>query len=209
MKNKRFIYILLAIILLAGFLYLRNSSSEAGGAINSLASDTLTVISDSTEAVEVSPDEAQESDLDSTETVQDGEDISLAPAGDDGTAPVEETIAEDGVYDSKEDVALYIHIYGKLPSNFITKKEAIQAGWSGNGGDKLDKYCPGKCIGGDYFGNYENKLPKAPGRKWAECDIDTLGAKNRGIKRIVFSTDGFIYYTKDHYDTFELLYEEP
>ena len=140
---------------------------------------------------------------------QDGEDIPLAPSEDDGTAPEEETIDEDGVYDSKEDVALYIHTYGKLPSNYITKAEAKEAGWSGNGGDKLDKYCPGKCIGGDYFGNYEGLLPKASGRKWTECDIGTLGAKNRGVKRIVFSNDGLIYYTGNHYDSFELLYGEP
>ena len=209
MKNKRFIYILLAIVLLAGFLYLRNSSGEVGGSINSYVDNTLTVIADSTEAVEIPPEEAQASDPASAETGQDGADISLASDENGQSAPEEKVIDEDGVYDSKEDVALYIHTYGKLPSNFITKKEATKAGWSGSGSDKLDKYCPGKCIGGDYFGNYEGKLPKASGRKWAECDIDTLGAKNRGIKRIIFSNDGLIYYTEDHYETFELLYGNP
>ena len=58
------------------------------------------------------------------------------------------------------------------------------------------------------FGNYEGLLPEADGRTYAECDIDTLGADSRGAKRIVFSNDGLIYYTEDHYETFELLYGE-
>ena len=119
-------------------------------------------------------------------------------------APAEETaLDEDGSYTTKEDVALYIHTYGHLPPNFITKKEAQAAGWSGG---SLDRVLPGMCIGGDYFGNYEGQLPKAKGRKWTECDINTLGAKSRGAERIVFSNDGLIYYTPDHYESFELLY---
>jgi hypothetical protein len=110
-----------------------------------------------------------------------------------------------GSYTTKEDVALYIYLYGELPCNFITKKEALDLGWVGG---SLEGYAPGMCIGGDRFGNYEGILPSAPGRKWTECDIDTLGAKSRGAKRIVFSNDGLIYYTDDHYETFELLYGE-
>lgn len=109
----------------------------------------------------------------------------------------------NGTYTSRDDVALYIHQYGKLPSNFITKAEAQKLGWSGGG---LEKYAPGKSIGGDRFGNYEGKLPKKTGRTYTECDIDTLGASSRGAKRIVFSNDGLVYYTDDHYNTFTLLY---
>ena len=118
----------------------------------------------------------------------------------------EETAApidENGTYTSKEDVALYIRTYGKLPSNFITKKEAESLGWSGG---SLEPYAPGKCIGGSRFGNYEGLLPEAKGRTYTECDIDTLGASSRGAKRIVFSNDGLIYYTDDHYESFTLLY---
>lgn len=64
------------------------------------------------------------------------------------------------------------------------------------------------CIGGDRFGNYEGVLPDAQGRTWTECDIDTLHASKRGAKRIIFSNDGLIYYTEDHYESFELLYGE-
>lgn len=113
-------------------------------------------------------------------------------------------IAEDGSYTSKDDVALYLHTYGKLPQNFMTKKEAQALGWPGGG---LDDYVYGACIGGDKFGNYEGTLPEASGRQYYECDIDTMHAAKRGAKRIVFSNDGLIYYTEDHYNTFELLYE--
>lgn len=115
------------------------------------------------------------------------------------------TLSEDGSYTSKEDVALYIHLYGHLPSNFITKKEAENLGWNGG---SLEPFAPGKCIGGNHFGNYEGLLPQKAGRSYTECDIDTLGAARRGAKRIVFSNDGLIYYTEDHYNSFELLYGE-
>ena len=113
-------------------------------------------------------------------------------------------IKEDGIYDSKEDVALYIHTYGKLPKNYITKAEAEALGWPGN--RKLDDYAKDKCIGGDYFGNMEGLLPTKKGRKYTECDIDTLHKKERGVKRIVFSNDGLIFYTDDHYEHFTQLY---
>ena len=118
----------------------------------------------------------------------------------------EDVIAPDGTYTTKEDVSLYIYTYGHLPSNFMTKKEAQALGWPGGG---LDGYADNMCIGGDRFGNYEGLLPDAEGRKWTECDIDTLNADSRGPKRIVFSNDGLIYYTGDHYESFELLYGEP
>lgn len=113
------------------------------------------------------------------------------------------SIDEDGIYTSKEDVALYIHTFGKLPSNFITKNEAKKLGWEGG---SLEKFAPGKCIGGSFYGNYEGILPED--HTYHECDVDTLGAKSRGEKRLVYSSDGLIYYTEDHYQSFELLYGE-
>lgn len=110
----------------------------------------------------------------------------------------------DGSYTAKEDVALYLHTYGCLPSNFLTKSEARKLGWEGGG---LEAFAPGMCIGGDRFGNYEGLLPED--RDYRECDIDTLGRDSRGAKRIVFSEDGLIYYTEDHYESFVLLYGEP
>ena len=115
-----------------------------------------------------------------------------------------ESIDEDGSYTTREDLALYIHTYGHLPDNFVTKEEARSAGWEGGG---LDDVLPGMCIGGDRFGNREGLLPEATGRSWTECDVNTLHAKSRGAERIVFSNDGLIYYTGNHYDSFELLYD--
>lgn len=117
------------------------------------------------------------------------------------------TLDPDGTYDTKEEVALYIHLYGKLPSNFMTKSEARKQGWNGSGA--LSNTLPGKCIGGDVFQNREGLLPKKAGRTWQECDIGTLSSSSRGARRIVFSNDGLVYYTKDHYKSFELLYGEP
>jgi guanyl-specific ribonuclease Sa len=150
----------------------------------------------------------------------DGEALTNAPnATADATAQAEKTadpsaaltaeqatLDEAGTYTSKEDVSLYLNTYGHLPDNFITKSAARTLGWSGGG---LDDYDYGKCIGGDRFGNNEGLLPEARGRQYYECDIDTLHKDSRGAKRIVFSNDGLIYYSGDHYDSFELLYGEP
>ena len=111
----------------------------------------------------------------------------------------------DGWYYSAEDVALHLITYGELPENFITKSEARELGWEGG---SVQRYKEGAAIGGDKFGNREGILPKASGRQYYECDIDTDGASSRGAKRIVFSNDGLIYYTEDHYESFILLYGE-
>ena len=121
-----------------------------------------------------------------------------------GSEGQEGRIRESGTYDSKDEVALYIHTYNKLPSNYITKAQARKLGWSGG---SLEKYAKGKCIGGDRYGNYEGRLPKN-GSSYHECDIDTLGRSSRGAKRIVYSTKGSIYYTDDHYKSFTELYDE-
>lgn len=115
-------------------------------------------------------------------------------------------VTEDGEYTSKDEVALYLHLYNHLPSNFIKKQDAQDLGWVSNQGN-LHKVAPGKSIGGDRFGNYENLLPTKKGRQYFECDIDFDGTY-RNAKRIIFSNDGLIYYTDDHYETFTLLYGE-
>ena len=118
--------------------------------------------------------------------------------------PAPETLDEKGSYSSMQEVADYIHTYGKLPSNYITKNKARDLGWESSEGN-LWEVAPGMSIGGDRFGNYEGLLPEANGRKWTECDIDFDGGFRNG-KRIVFSNDGLIYYTDDHYESFTQLY---
>lgn len=107
-------------------------------------------------------------------------------------------------YTSEEEVAAYLHEYGELPPNFISKTKAKKAGWIPSEGN-LEEVCPGMSIGGSVFYNDDGKLPDAEGRTWHECDIDYDGGM-RGPERIVWSTDGLIYYTPDHYETFEQLY---
>ena len=113
-------------------------------------------------------------------------------------------VVEDGTYNTKEEVAAYIHMFGHLPSNYISKKEAERLGWDNREGN-LDEVAPGMSIGGGKFGNYEGLLPEKKGRKYYECDINYTGGY-RGPERIVFSDDGLIFYTADHYKTFEQLY---
>lgn len=114
------------------------------------------------------------------------------------------SVEKDGRYTTPEDVAEYIHTFGTLPSNFITKKEAQKLGWDNKKGNLWD-VTDQMSIGGDYFGNYEGLLPEADGRKYTECDVNYEGGY-RGGERIVFSNDGLIFYTDDHYESFTQLY---
>lgn len=120
---------------------------------------------------------------------------------DDGIA-----VEKNGEYTDKEHVAAYLHKYGELPKNYITKKEAEELGWVSSQ-KNLWKVAPGMSIGGSYFGNYEGLLPEKKGRDYYECDIDYNGG-GRNAKRIIYSNDGLIYYTDDHYESFTLLYGE-
>ena len=167
--------------------------------------EVLNDTEEDTESAALPASEAQEPAEEASEEPAQASDQETAAEEPAEAAAETPAIGEDGVYTTKGDVALYLHTYGHLPSNFITKKEAEKLGWSGG---SLEPYAPGKCIGGSHFGNYEGILPEKDGRSYTECDIDTLGADKRGAKRIVFSNDGLIYYTEDHYETFELLYGE-
>ncbi len=146
--------------------------------------------------------------------LDEGQQVAASASAQDETTPEPEATAtetqtspdEHGAYTTKADVAAYLVAYGHLPENFISKDDARALGWDGGG---LDDVAYGKCIGGDRFGNYEGLLPDASGRMYTECDIDTLHENSRGAKRIVFSNDGLIYYTSDHYESFTLLYGNP
>ena len=162
-----------------------------------LAADVLTAVLE-TQSEETTVDEINE-------TSSDTEDYREILPEETSTEQVS-SISEDGTYTSKEEVAAYLHEYGHLPSNFITKKAAKKLGWVSNEGN-LNEVAPGMSIGGDYFGNYEGILPETNDRDYYECDIDFDGTYRNG-KRIVYSNDGLIYYTEDHYETFELLYGE-
>ena len=116
-------------------------------------------------------------------------------------------VEADGWYDTLEEVAVYLDAYDELPDNFLTKKEAQRRGWSSSRGNLWD-VAYGCSIGGDRFGNYEGILPEAKGRTWTECDIGFDGGY-RGAARIVFSNDALMYYTDDHYASFERIVVVP
>ena len=159
-------------------------------------------IGEDTQGTAVDPDQGTRAE---TSAVTETDDPGTEKTEADEPSGSELYIDPEGVYTSKDDVALYIYLYGELPDNFMTKSEAQKLGWEGG---SLEPFAPGMCIGGDRFGNYEGLLPEADGRSYKECDIDTLYATSRGAKRIVYSNDGLIYYTEDHYESFELIYPE-
>lgn len=101
---------------------------------------------------------------------------------------------------SPEFVASVLRKTGKLPDRFLSKKEARKLGWVPEQGN-LNEVAPGKSIGGDRFGNYEGKLPAQKGRSYREADVHD-SPERRGAERLVFSNDGLIFYTPDHYKTF-------
>ena len=89
---------------------------------------------------------------------------------------------------------------GHLPPRWLTKDAAERAGW--RPGLDLCAAARGHAIGGDRFGNREHRLPERRGRAWHEADLD-FACGRRGAKRLLWSSDGLVYVTVDHYETFE------
>ena len=129
---------------------------------------------------------------------------SAAAAGAGAAFAADVSVSEDGTYTDKDHVALYLHLYQKLPANYVSKTKAKKAGWDAEKGNLWD-VCPGKSIGGGTFYNDDGLLPEKSGRTWKECDIDYAGGY-RGAKRICYSNDGLVFYTDDHYQSFTQLY---
>ena len=121
-------------------------------------------------------------------------------------AITDELLVEYGQwYSEPDEVALYLHAFAELPFNYLTKSEARSLGWDSASGNLWD-VAPGMSIGGDRFGNREGLLPDARDRTWYECDVNYQGGY-RGAERLLFSDDGLIYYSGDHYASCELLYD--
>lgn len=98
-------------------------------------------------------------------------------------------------YFKREDVALYLRTYQSLPVNYLTKEAAKKENWT-------TASAPGRIIGGDVFANREGLLPKKKGRRYFEADLMSGYQEHRGPERLVYSNDGLIFYTPDHYDHF-------
>ena len=203
-KRKRSLALTLALLLSFSLFGCTTEELETAGEIIGTVADIADAVTqeESTEGDQIAEDPEEEmtelpvedSDL-PAEPEQEPEQEEPAPQP---IEPEEEepAIDYDGVYTSKEDVALYLRTYGELPRNFMTKNEARKLGWSGGG---LDDYAQDMCIGGDTFGNREGLLPEGD---YTECDLNTLGKDSRGAERLVFSDDGRYYHTEDHYESF-------
>ena len=120
-KLRRSLPLLILILVLAFFLYpAGNNPASPAAAPAAETVDTLNLVSS------VSPSSAPASSGKESGQTSPGSGTTAVSAKDE-----EELLPEDGSYTTKEDVALYLHQYGHLPSNFITKKEAREAGWPG------------------------------------------------------------------------------
>lgn len=107
-------------------------------------------------------------------------------------------------YSTPEEVAAYLNDYKELPVNFIRKNEAMKKGWDNKKGN-LWEVTEKMSIGGDKFGNREKIVPDKSGRQWYECDVNYQGGY-RGAERILYSNDGLIFYSNDHYQSATQLY---
>ena len=98
-------------------------------------------------------------------------------------------------------VVKYLKEHGELPDYYITKSEAKSLGWVPSKGN-LCEVAPGKAIGGDIWTNRQKSLPTKSGRKYFEADLN-YNCGNRNADRVVFSNDGLVFVTFDHYRSFE------
>ena len=163
--------------------------------------DNYETAEESTNTLEIITDAEDESDRSNTQLpVETEEDKTEAETEAENTEEVA-AITEDGEYSTPEEVADYIHTYGHLPSNYISKSKAENLGWDSSLGNLWD-VAPGKSIGGNKFGNYEGILPKG---NYRECDVNYEGGY-RGAERLIYDDQGHVYYTNDHYETFTQLY---
>ncbi len=195
---KKLLSLLLALLLLFG---MTGCSDELTDAALDLAVDMILESENSQPSPDI-PDNGPVTDYSDTSNSYEENDLPYT----DGLPEESFTpLDEDGWYYSADDVSLYLYTYGCLPDNYITKDEAEDLGWTRG---SVEPYAPGYAIGGDIFYNREGLLPRESGRTYYECDIDTDGYHSRGSRRIVFSNDGLIYYTDDHYQSFVLLYGE-
>lgn len=108
-----------------------------------------------------------------------------------------ENSIEELTYETK--VISYVKSNHKLPDYYLTKSEAKNQGWIASKGNLCD-VLHGKAIGGDKFSNREKQLPK--GEQYYEADVN-YNCGNRGADRIVFTKNGEVWLTKNHYKSFE------
>lgn len=190
-KKKMILWavIIIGVLIAAYFLWKSNSGGDSGAS---------TPAPGELETMETTARQDGSSDTGTTEKQTDLPTEKPTEARDTTAEPF---VVESETYSDKEHVAAYLNEFGHLPANYISKNKADNTpNWQKNG----------YYIGGDRFGNYEGRLPKKSGRTYYECDLsysnNNIKKGNRGTKRLVYSNDGLIFYTEDHYESFTQLY---
>ncbi|MGB9096862.1 ribonuclease domain-containing protein [Erwinia sp.] len=120
------------------------------------------------------------------------------------TASQTDSSSDISTLTEQQRVADYLHQHQRLPGYYLTKGEARKQGWEPSKGN-LCKTLPGRAIGGDRFSNREKVLPEKQGRRWFEADVN-YDCGRRGSDRMLYSSDGLIYVTKDHYRHVDQVY---
>jgi len=119
-----------------------------------------------------------------------------------------DAILETGIYTTKDSVAAYIYLFHKLPSNYVNKAtgQTLYEDVTGNAFSRWN-FNPwtllGVMIGGDVYRNDNGSLPSE--NSYRECDVDYHDS-SRGTKRLVYTLNGIVYYTANHYDNFAKIY---
>lgn len=114
--------------------------------------------------------------------------------------PINPNLKDDiSVITKAETVISYVKTNHHLPDFYLTKNEAKKQGWNPSKGN-LCEVLPGKAIGGDYFNNREKQLPSS--EKYFEADVN-YNCGNRNADRIIFTKNGDVYLTTDHYKSFQ------
>ena len=115
------------------------------------------------------------------------------------TVPLDAVQAGSATKDRKNGADSWIKQFDELPEYYITEAELLKLGW--RRGKSPAKYAPGKMATMGIYLNGNKHLPTAPGRIWYEADINYYSGK-RNRHRLLWSNDGLIFVTYDHYETF-------
>lgn len=189
-----------------------SSSSEkslSSSSQESVSSSSDEIDSSSSQRIDSSSSESQSSS--SSATSSSSESIESSSSVD--IYDIYEAVEESGVYTTKDSVAAYLCKFDKLPSNYVGKNEGKDL-YESSTGNTFSKWnfnpwtTIGVMIGGDDFNNYASDPDyyheNLPEGSYSEADVDYSGS-NRGTKRLIYQSGCIIYYTADHYETFDLL----
>lgn len=189
-----------------------SSSSEkslSSSSQESVSSSSDEIASSSSQRIDSSSSESQSSS--SSETSSSSESIESSSSVD--IYDIYEAVKESGEYTTKDSVAAYLCKFDKLPSNYVGKNEGKDL-YESSTGNTFSKWnfnpwtTIGVMIGGDDFNNYASDPDyyheNLPEGSYSEADVDYSGS-NRGTKRLIYQSGCIIYYTADHYETFDLL----